>query len=150
MTSVLHLLRNILPLIAIHFDSLHFLAILRCTCKEIYQDTTNFTLLYRIVLQNVGWMNKTAGKQAFILNHQDIREWTMSIHFPSHMRKRLLQGFQGVIWLRVEISLKNLLQDMDPSKAFAMHTSKDKKEEQKFTKQNFWHNHRWYDSLFRL
>ena len=74
MSCILDVSRNILPFIAQYFESLHLLAMLRCTCKEIHQDTRNFTLLYRIILQNVGWMNKTTGKQAFILNHQDIKE----------------------------------------------------------------------------
>jgi hypothetical protein len=73
MSSGVLVLNNVLPLIARHFYSLSTLAILRSTCKAIYEDTKEFTLLYRIVLQNTEWINKTKGKTIFILSHSDIR-----------------------------------------------------------------------------
>jgi hypothetical protein len=73
MSSGVIVLNNVLPLIARHFHSLSTLAMLRSTCKAIYEDTKDFTLLYRIVLQNTEWINKSKGKTIFVLNHKDLR-----------------------------------------------------------------------------
>ena len=74
MACFVELLRIILPLLAQNFESLNTIALLRSTCKEIYHDTTNFTLMYRNVLHNIGWVNKTLGKKNFVLNQQDMKE----------------------------------------------------------------------------
>jgi hypothetical protein len=70
----LSVLQHMLPLIARNFSSLHTLALLRRTCKDIYENTKDFSLVYRLVLHNTGWINKTIGKRAFVLSQLDICE----------------------------------------------------------------------------
>jgi hypothetical protein len=72
-TSGLSVLQNLLPIIAENFRSLSTLALLRRTCKDVYNNTKDYSLVYRVVLQNTGWMNKTHGKQAFVLSQHDVR-----------------------------------------------------------------------------
>jgi hypothetical protein len=93
MSSFLYVLRIVLPLISRNFQSLHTLAILRTTCKQLCHDTQNFTQLYRIVLQNTGWMNKSLGKHAFVLTHQDIIDMEYVKSFSLTYLQKIVIGF---------------------------------------------------------
>jgi hypothetical protein len=73
MTSVELVLCTVLPLIARSFYSLHTLSLLRQVCKYIYEETKNYTLVYRMVLKNTGWINKKNAMQAFVLSCKDLK-----------------------------------------------------------------------------